>query len=52
VTDWRSHTARGIWPLPHPSWRNTAWLRRHPWFETDLLPDLRRAIRNLMETAP
>ena len=52
VTDWRSHAARGIWPLPHPSWRNTAWLKRHPWFETDLLPDLRRAIRSLMETAP
>ena len=50
VTDWRSHSARGIWPLPHPSWRNTAWLRRHPWFETDLLPELRRAIRSLMET--
>lgn len=25
-------------PLPHPSWRNTAWLKRNPWFERDLLP--------------
>ena len=32
-------------PLPHPSWRNTAWLRANPWFETDVLPPLRRAIR-------
>ncbi|MEQ8698733.1 MAG: uracil-DNA glycosylase family protein, partial [Bauldia litoralis] len=28
-------------PLPHPSWRNNAWLKRNPWFETDLLPFLR-----------
>lgn len=49
VANWRSHAARGIWPLPHPSWRNTAWLRRNPWFETDLLPDLRHALSRLME---
>jgi uracil-DNA glycosylase len=28
-------------PLPHPSWRNNAWLTRNPWFETELLPALR-----------
>ncbi len=49
VTDWRSHAARGIWPLPHPSWRNTGWLNRNPWFAAKLLPDLRAAIRHLME---
>ncbi|WP_119460683.1 uracil-DNA glycosylase family protein [Rhodospirillaceae bacterium SYSU D60014] len=31
-------------PLPHPSWRNTAWLKRNPWFAEDLLPDLRRRV--------
>ncbi|MFN3546375.1 MAG: uracil-DNA glycosylase family protein [Mesorhizobium sp.] len=31
-------------PLPHPSWRNNGWLRRHPWFEGELLPALRREI--------
>ena len=30
--------------LPHPSWRNNAWLKRNPWFETDLLPVLRREV--------
>lgn len=35
-------------PLPHPSWRNTGWLKRNPWFETDLLPDLRRLVRERM----
>jgi uracil-DNA glycosylase len=32
-------------PLPHPSWRNTGWLKKHPWFETDLLPFLKTEIR-------
>lgn len=49
VADWRRPAAQGIWPLPHPSWRNTGWLRRNPWFEAELLPELRRAIRSLME---
>ncbi len=31
-------------PLPHPSWRNNAWLKRNPWFERDCLPALRAAI--------
>lgn len=35
-------------PLPHPSWRNTAWLRRNPWFEEALLPVLRARVRSLI----
>lgn len=31
-------------PLPHPSWRNSGWLKRHPWFESELLPVLRAAV--------
>jgi uracil-DNA glycosylase len=27
--------------LPHPSWRATGWLRANPWFETEVLPELR-----------
>ncbi len=33
-------------PLPHPSWRTTAWLRRNPWFADELLPELRVMVRN------
>lgn len=45
---------RGVWeqapgprilPLPHPSWRNTGWIKRNPWFEMELLPFLRTEIR-------
>ena len=52
VTNWRdilAATSAGdgplIMPLPHPSWRNNAWLKRHPWFEAELLPALRTEIR-------
>lgn len=37
-----------VLPLPHPSWRNNAWLKANPWFEADLLPALRRRIRHLL----
>lgn len=32
-------------PLPHPSWRNNAWLTANPWFEAEVLPRLRREVR-------
>ena len=34
----------GLFPLPHPSWRSTLWMRKNPWFETEALPALREAI--------
>jgi uracil-DNA glycosylase len=37
-----------VFPLPHPSWRNTGWLKRHPWFEAELLPVLRKEIASLL----
>ena len=47
VTAWREYGPRFI-PLPHPSWRNNAWIRKNPWFEAELLPVLRREVRRLM----
>lgn len=52
VADWRAILARPVrpqvFPLPHPSWRNSGWLKRHPWFETELLPDLRTTVARLL----
>jgi uracil-DNA glycosylase len=31
--------------LPHPSWRNKAWLKNNPWFERRVIPDLRRRVK-------
>ena len=35
-------------PLPHPSWRNNGWIRKHVWFSEDLLPVLRREVSRLL----
>jgi uracil-DNA glycosylase len=35
-------------PLPHPSWRNNAWLKKNSWFDEDLIPVLRREVRRLL----
>lgn len=48
VRDWRAH-APGVFALPHPSWRNTAWLKRNPWFEAELLPALRARVKEVMD---
>ncbi|HIJ61749.1 MAG TPA: uracil-DNA glycosylase family protein [Rhodospirillaceae bacterium] len=37
-----------ILPLPHPSWRTTAWETKNPWFGDDVLPELRRQVRALL----
>ncbi len=47
VRDWRSH-APAVFALPHPSWRNTAWLRKNPWFDAELVPALRHAVQEAL----
>lgn len=49
TANWREYAPKGIWPLPHPSWRNTGWIKRNPWFEAELLPALKTAIRTELE---
>jgi uracil-DNA glycosylase len=50
VTRWRDFLPEFL-PLPHPSWRNTAWLKRNPWFEAELLPELRGRVHALLGKA-
>ncbi|MBN9038570.1 MAG: uracil-DNA glycosylase family protein [Rhizobiales bacterium] len=49
VRDWEAIFAASegprVLPLPHPSWRNTGWLKRNPWFEAELLPRLQQETR-------
>ena len=47
VRNWRQYLPAFL-PLPHPSWRNTAWLRKNPWFEVDLVPYLRDRVQALL----
>lgn len=46
VEQWREY-GPDIIPLPHPSWRNTGWLKKNPWFEADVLPTLRQRVAEL-----
>ena len=48
VQSWREHWPRVV-PLPHPSPRNNLWLKRNPWFEADLLPQLRSRVSEVLE---
>ncbi len=52
VRNWRSYlgsnTGPAVLALPHPSWRNTGWLKKNPWFETDVLPVLRDRVKKLL----
>jgi uracil-DNA glycosylase len=47
VAAWRSYGPAVI-PLPHPSWRSTAWLRRNPWFDDELAPYLRVRVAEVL----
>jgi uracil-DNA glycosylase len=49
VRNWRKGLALHpkVLALPHPSWRNNAWLKKNPWFADELLPVLRKEMRDL-----
>ena len=47
VQAWRIYGPDFI-PLPHPSWRTVGWQKRNPWFDSEVLPDLRRRVRRLV----
>lgn len=47
VQAWRKHWPSVV-PLPHPSPRNNVWLRRNPWFEQELVPQLRVQVAKVL----
>lgn len=47
VRAWRDYGPKRL-PLPHPSWRTTGWQRRNPWFEAEVVPELRRRVHALL----
>jgi uracil-DNA glycosylase len=50
VRAWREYLP-DLLPLPHPSWRNTGWLKRNPWFDTEVTPYLRSAVARILRRA-
>ena len=58
VRDWRRFAdvaggqgqgQRSIYPLPHPSWRNNAWIKKNSWFEAELVMQLQHHIRSVLD---
>lgn len=47
VRAWREFLP-GYLPLPHPSWRNTGWLKKNPWFDTDVTPYLKARVQEMI----
>ena len=47
VAAWRDYWPDLV-PLPHPSPRNTLWLRRNPWFEQNLIPILQQRVAEIL----
>lgn len=47
VAAWREYLP-DLLPMPHPSWRNTAWLKRNPWFEDEVTPYLRHRVADIL----
>ena len=47
VIGFRDHLP-AIFPLPHPSWRSRHWVAKNPWFDAEVLPALRDAVRRAL----
>ena len=55
VSNWQSFAqlrAPRVFALPHPSWRNTGYLKKNPWFDKDVLPILRAAVQDGLGSGP
>ncbi len=48
VAAWTEYLPRYL-PMPHPSWRNTAWLKRNRWFEDEVTPYLRHRVADILK---
>ena len=48
VRSWRDYWP-DVLPLPHPSPRNNIWLRKNPWFEAEVVPELQAKVAGLLK---
>ena len=49
VRAWETYLPKGVLPLPHPSPRNNIWLKRNPWFEKEVVSELRSGIQSILQ---
>ena len=54
LTDTVAHYKKYLpdyFPLVHPSPRNQIWMSRHPWFEAQVVPDLKKIIQQIIQSS-
>ena len=47
VKDFKKHLPK-YFPLPHPSPRNNIWMAKNSWFKTDVIPELKKRLQNIL----
>lgn len=47
VKAWKEY-GEHVMVLPHPSPRNNIWIKKNPWFEIEIIPELRRRVRKIL----
>jgi uracil-DNA glycosylase len=50
VKAWKEYLPNGVLPLPHPSPRNNIWLKKNPWFEEEVLGELKSKIKSILSS--
>ena len=50
VRAWRNYLPDFL-PTPHPSWRTTSWQKKNEWFDTEVIPEMRRRVHALLGPA-
>jgi uracil-DNA glycosylase len=48
IRAWRDYLP-GYILTPHPSWRTTIWLKDNPWFDVEVVPELRKRVKKLLK---
>lgn len=48
----RADAPPGLFPLPHPAWRSTLWMRKNQWFEAEVLPELKARVAGALARYP
>ncbi len=46
IREWRKYLPNYL-PLPHPSPRNNIWLHKNPWFQEEVIPEIRTFVAGL-----
>lgn len=50
ILNYRMHLRNGMFPVVHPSPRNRLWLKKNPWFETEVVTALKLEVARVLSS--